>query len=229
MAAAIIGLVGALLGALTTLLGTALSERRQARREDRKWSRDQRTAAYDGALRHLLRAANLRSEFANGGGAAVLNQEHQREWFDDLVQAQFSLHASIRHCDVAQLAQLTEAVSLLDTHIARLNSSETYDGKGFSMLQVLLTCIDTVTECARRDGGGPQTGFENRPAITTGEGSMVRPQAREEEPQQQRPRDGVRNILMGSAQHVRVVGGTGRITFGAADVSNPRPNSDASQ
>lgn len=165
MAAAIIGLVGALLGALTTMLGAALSERRQARREDGKWRRDQRTAAYDGALRHLLRAANLRSEFAGGNGAAVLRQEHQREWFDDLVQAQFSLHAATRHCEPAQLGRLTEAAALLDSYVARLNSGERFDGKGFSILQVLQTCIATVTDCARRDSGGPQSESVSRASV----------------------------------------------------------------
>jgi hypothetical protein len=153
MASAIIGLVGALLGAVTTLFGALLTEHRQARREERKWRRDQRSAAYDGALRHLLRAANLRSEFAGGQGVAILKQEHQREWFDDLVQAQFWLHAATRHCDTAQLGGLTEAAGLLDTYVARLNSGERFDGKGFSILQVLQTCISTVTDCARRDGG----------------------------------------------------------------------------
>lgn len=175
MASAIIGLVGALLGALTTLLGTALSERRQARREDRKWRRDQRTAAYDGALRHLLRAANLRSEFTGGSGAAVLRQEHQREWFDDLVQAQFWLHAAARHCDAAQLGRLTSAVTHLDDCIARLNSSESFEGKGFSILQALQTCIDTVTDCARQDSGRFQAGSANRRTVTvTGRTHQIR-------------------------------------------------------
>ncbi|PRY00748.1 hypothetical protein [Allonocardiopsis opalescens] len=153
MTSAIIGLVGALLGALITLFGAVLTEHRQARREERKWRRDQRAAAYDGALRHLLRAANLRSEFDGGGGSAVLRQEHQREWFDDLVQAQFWLHAATRHCGAAQLDRITGAAELLDGHVARLGSGDRYDSKGFSMLHVLRTCIRTVTECAREDGG----------------------------------------------------------------------------
>lgn len=172
MPAAIIGLVGALLGAVTTLLGAALSERRQARRDDRKWRRDQRAAAYDGALRHLLRAANLRSEFMGGAGAPVLRQEHQREWFDDLVQAQFWLHATARHCEPAQLARLKEAGSLLDSHVARLNSSDSFDGKGFSILQVLQTCIATVTDCARLDSGGAPSGSAIR-ATATGHISQI--------------------------------------------------------
>lgn len=51
--------------------------------------RDKRAEAYDGTLRHMLRGANLRSEFLGGTGEVVLRTEHQREFFDDLVQAQF--------------------------------------------------------------------------------------------------------------------------------------------
>ncbi len=35
-----------------------------------------------------------------------------------------------------------------------LNSSKSFDGKGFSILRVLQTCIAAVTECARLDNGG---------------------------------------------------------------------------
>ncbi|MEV4755341.1 hypothetical protein AB0J86_09540 [Micromonospora sp. NPDC049559] len=155
MAVAIIGLVGALLGAVTTLLGVVLTERGQARREEARWRRDQRAAAYDGTLRHLLRAANLRSEFAEGGGMAVVRQEHQREWFDDLVQAQFWLHQLIRYCDGSQLPGLQAAAARLDLHVARLITAESYGGKGFSILAILQECIAVVTASARADGGQP--------------------------------------------------------------------------
>ncbi|MFG2895007.1 hypothetical protein [Streptomyces sp. NPDC048248] len=228
MAEAIIGLVGAVFGALTTMLGAALSEKRQARREDRKWLRDQRAAAYNGALRHLLRAANLRSEFAGGRGAAVLKQEHQREWFDDLVQAQFWLHTATRHCDTAQLDRLTQAAELLDTYVARLNTSENYDEKGFSILQVLLTCIEAVTDSAPRDSGGPQAGQENRAAVTAEERAMATPQSGEE-PHPPSTREGIHNIVMGNAQGptITATGGTGAITFGGRPL--PIPDAETSQ
>jgi hypothetical protein len=218
MAAAIIGLVGAMLGALTTLLGTALSERRQARREDRKWRRDQRTAAYDGALRYLLRAANLRSEFVDGSGAAILKQEHQREWFDDLVEGQFWLHAATHHCDTAQLGRLTETAELLDKHIARLNSGARYEEKGFSILDVLLTCIDTVSDCARRDGAILQSSLKNRTAV-----SAASPQTKVEPHLPRAPR--VANIPMGRAPG-HAVGGDYTITFGGRPI---KPDADTPQ
>jgi len=85
MGAALIGLAGALFGAITALVGSSLSDRRQARVERARWQRDQLSSAYEQALRYLLRAANRRSEFEGGRGGAILRQEHQREWFDDLV------------------------------------------------------------------------------------------------------------------------------------------------
>jgi hypothetical protein len=225
MAPAIIGLAGAMLGALATLLGTALSERRQARREDRKWRRDQRTAAYDGALRHLLRAANLRSEFVDGRGAAILKQEHQREWFDDLVEGQFWLHAATHHCDAAQLGRLTETAELLDTYVARLNSGENYEEKGFSILQVLQTCIDTVSDCARRDGAGLQPGLTKRTAVTA-----ASPRTRGE-PHPPWTDDGsITNIPMGNVSG-HVVGGDYTITFGGRtlkrDSDTPRGDAES--
>jgi hypothetical protein len=153
MAAAIIGLVGATVGALATLLGGALTQRWQDRRDDTKWRRDKRAAAYDGALRHLLRAANLRSEFVGGIGGAVLKQEHQREWFDDLVQAQFWMHAVSQYCGPDQLSGVLETARLLDSHVDRLLSSQRFDQKGFSIWETLQRCIATVTASTRADGG----------------------------------------------------------------------------
>lgn len=178
MAAAIMGLVGAMLGALTALLGTVLTDRRQTRREEAKWRRDQRSAAYDGALRHLLRAANLRSEFTGGTGRAVLRQEHQREWFDDLVHAQFWLHQLIRYCDASQLENLQATAERLDSHIARLISAQSYGEKGFSILNVLQQCIAAVTASARAENGDslPVREIPSQPAqseVPTGPSQII--------------------------------------------------------
>jgi len=153
MSAAFIGLVGATVGALATLLGGMLTQRWQDRRDNAKWRRDKRADAYDGALRHLLRAANLRSEFAGGTGGAVLKQEHQREWFDDLVQAQFWMHAVSQYCEPDRLLNIRSATMLLDTHVDRMLFSPSFDQKGFSIWEALQRCITTVIESARADAG----------------------------------------------------------------------------
>ncbi|MFD0773914.1 hypothetical protein ACFQZ2_08250 [Streptomonospora algeriensis] len=145
MVAAIIGLVGATLGAVITLVGSALSERRQDRRQERIWLRDRRTEAYDGALRHLLRAANIRSTFSASGPSYVA-KEHAREHFEDLVQAQFWMHALLRYCGSEQEDRLAEAARELDTQIVHLNSGESsFRGREVGHY------VEVVSECARQD------------------------------------------------------------------------------
>jgi hypothetical protein len=82
---------------------------------------------------------------------AVLRQEHQREWFDDLVQSQFWFHQLIRYCDRSQLTSLQAAAAHLDLHIARLVSAENYGTKGFSILEVLQDSIAVVEASARAE------------------------------------------------------------------------------
>jgi hypothetical protein len=168
MSAAVIGLIGATVGALATLLGGMLTQRLQDRRDDAKWRRDKRTEAYDGALRHLLRAANLRSEFAGGAGEAVLRQEHQREWFDDLVQAQFWMHTVSQYCEPEQLPNVLETTRQLDSHIHRLLSSQSFDQKGFSIWATLQRCITAVTASARADAGDHTAVTGAEPIATVG-------------------------------------------------------------
>jgi len=151
MTAAIIGLVGAGLGALITLFGGMLTEERRVRRDEATWRRDKRAEAYDGALRHLLRAANLRSEFHGGAGGAVLKTEHQREFFDDLVQAQFWLHTAARYCSGTELEALRNVTEVLDAHIDKLVSGVRFDKKDFSIWKVLQYCIQTLSDTTRVD------------------------------------------------------------------------------
>ena len=149
MVTAIIGLVGATLGAVITLVGAALSERRQDRRQERFWLRDRRTEAYDGALRHLLRAANVRSAFSASAGPYVA-KEHVRELFEDLIQAQFWMHALLRYCGAEQKARLMEAAHSFDALVSRFSSGEAPAlGKGLDHY------VRVVSECARQDQGPP--------------------------------------------------------------------------
>ena len=152
MTAAVIGLIGAALGALITFFGGQFNAARQARRDEVTWRRDKRAEAFDGALRHMLRAANLRSEFTGGNGGAVLKTEHQREFFDDLVQAQFWLHTAARYCSGHELAALRDVMEVLDTHITRLVSGVRFDQKDFSIWHVLQECIQDLSNTGRVDG-----------------------------------------------------------------------------
>jgi hypothetical protein len=157
MMGAVIGLAGAVFGAVTALVGSALSDRRRMRQEDIQWRRDQRVAAYEGALRHLLRAANMRSGLHLQGGnlTTVLSQEHMRDWFGDLVEAQFWMHTLISRCESAQSARMGDSTEKLDDAIRSLNagrnsgkkSTDTFNPGG--IFGALDEAIITVSKCAQ--------------------------------------------------------------------------------
>lgn len=153
MGPAIIGLIGALLGAAAAVVGSLVSARLQALHEKARWQRDRQQAAYDGALRYLLRAANRRSEFtvASGRISTVLSQEHVREWFDDLVEAQFWLRSLTSCCGAGQLERIRETVDALDGAVASLVNGGPRPS-ALTAVESLQTAIQTVAECARADG-----------------------------------------------------------------------------
>jgi hypothetical protein len=151
MTAAITGLIGAVFGAMAALVGSALSDRRQARQEDIRWRRDQRVAAYEGALRHLLRAANMRSKvhIQHGAMTGVLSEEHQREWFGDLVDAQFWLHTLISRYEPAQSAHLGDSANELDNAISSMNAGHGSAKNSADVIKTLDDAIAAVSKCAQ--------------------------------------------------------------------------------
>jgi hypothetical protein len=160
MAAAIVGLIGALLGAMTALIGSALADRRHARQEEARWRRDQRGAAYDGALRYLLRAANRRSGLSrdmSGAGKVrgILTKEHLWEWFNDLVEAQFWLHTLTSRCGAAQVDRIRQVADEVDGAMQFLTPIEGDEQTVLtddSIVRSLQNAVRTVAECARLDG-----------------------------------------------------------------------------
>jgi hypothetical protein len=130
------------------------------RQEDIQWRRDQRVAAYEGALRHLLRAANMRSELTVKGGTltTILSQEHMREWFGDLVEAQFWMHTLISRCEPAQSVRLGDSTEKLDDAIRSLNAGRgsgiktagRIDSGGYGgIFEALDEAITSVSKCAQ--------------------------------------------------------------------------------
>lgn len=157
---AVLGLIGVALGALMTQVGSALSDRRQIRIEASRWRRDQKVAAYDGALRYLLRAANLRSEMILKSGTllAVLSEEAVPQMFDDLVEAQFWVHTLATRCGAAQTARIRGAAARLDELIGFLARSspppKNTAAQGNPLkpyFGALTEAIAIVTECSRED------------------------------------------------------------------------------
>jgi len=170
MAAAVVGLIGVFLGALMAQAGSILTDRRQTQTEAIRWRRDRKADAYDGALRHLLRAANRRSKFTAEAGA-VISQEDVGQTFDDIVEAQFWVHALAARCGAAQADRIIGVGALLDAFVSSLVSgtplpvhvestsawetivsARTRPG-GPELGTVLPQLIATITECAREDGG----------------------------------------------------------------------------
>lgn len=183
MAVAVIGLIGVALGALMTQVGSVLTDRRQSRTEAVRWRRDQKAAAYDGALRHLLRAANRRSKLTVGAGAvgAIISQEDVGQLFDDLVEAQFWVHVLATRCGAAQVDRIMGASARLDEFVDYLVRGKPIpEGEGvpagtsklarlthgvpagISGLTGLLQVMEIITECSREDGGASTTDVSRR-------------------------------------------------------------------
>jgi hypothetical protein len=206
---ALIGLGGVALGALTTLLGPALTDRRQVRNEARRWQRDQLAKAHEQALRYLHRAANRRSEFEGGRGGAVLNPEHQRDWFDDLVEAQVWLRTVARYSNATETGHVRRTAEHLDSHISRLVSGERFDTKNFSIWQVLRSCIRALTEPVRAEDF-KEIAASTEPAAVEGEVhaqiNMAKGQVTVTQVEAQRPT----NIRMGRRTVFRDTDTTGR-------------------
>jgi hypothetical protein len=163
MSSMLTGLVGGLLGAMAALMGSFLTARLQARHDRERWQRDRRQAAYDGATRSLLRWKSRRSELLHKKGRvfAALGEDGVGTWVDDLIEAQFWLHALTAACGDEQRDRLREAASEIDKVVDNLT-----DPKGTPVLpsdalpssdgpSVAERAIEVVRQCAREDMHGP--------------------------------------------------------------------------
>ncbi|GAA3481642.1 hypothetical protein GCM10018966_061730 [Streptomyces yanii] len=103
-----------------------------------------------GRVTGLLRAANRRSTITAEAGA-IMAKEHVREWFDDLVEAEYWRRTLTSCCGDAQLARLREAADALDELVAVMVGSTPRRG-GTPGLDNLHTAIRIVAELARADG-----------------------------------------------------------------------------
>lgn len=144
MTIAILSLVGTLLGAVTALVGTTLSDRHKERTAAADWTRSQRSAAYEGALRFLLRATNPPYTDTDAS---------QREWFSEVVEAQFWLQTLIARCGTDQVSRLAEAAETLDHAIRPAPDEPARPVHLTDILPALKRCITVVTDCARQDIG----------------------------------------------------------------------------
>jgi gas vesicle protein len=89
VSSAIAGLVGAAIGALAGVAGAFLSQRMQARATQERALQSKREEAYSSTLRYLLRVQNRRSGIAAESGHTYIVKESIKDFFDDMVEAQF--------------------------------------------------------------------------------------------------------------------------------------------
>jgi hypothetical protein len=158
MIAAVFGFAGAVLGAVTALISAALGDRRHTRAEHLQWCRDQRTAVYAGAIRYLLRAAYRRSEISPNG-SALNSPEHQREWFDDLVEVQYWMRTLGSRCGEAQKATVDATADKLHWAIHGVLTGAAFSSTN-TIWDILRDAEYKVSECARLDAvpaRGPST------------------------------------------------------------------------
>jgi hypothetical protein len=149
MGSAIFTLLGVVLGGAIAQVGSWLGHRRQVAHESTRWKRDQMVGAYDNALRYLLRAHNRRSRLT-AQGAQTLTEEHQREFFDDVVEAQFWLRTLHTRCGTIQLDRIGNAIDAVDT---LYDGTFSHEGKLALNLTPLKTATDQVRECAAEEIG----------------------------------------------------------------------------
>ena len=120
MDSAVAALIGASIGAIAGVVGVLLTNILQARSQHKIWIRDKKAEAYANALRHLYRLTNKRSKVMSNG-AAILSEEHQKEWFDDYIATIESLSAisiysreefenSIEHCAIELRVEMEKII-----------------------------------------------------------------------------------------------------------------------
>jgi len=79
--------MGAGIGASATVIGNLVNTRSQASHERTSWNRERKEAAYNNAIRYVLRARN-RSSGLTEEGMSHMTEESIAAFFDDLVDAQ---------------------------------------------------------------------------------------------------------------------------------------------
>ena len=116
MDAAVAVVIGAGIGAGATLLGSVLTARQQASQQRSVAVRERKQAAYENAIRFLLRAANRRSGLT-AAGVPYIAEDQIATFFDDLVEAQHWLSVLVTACDARQRPAIEAASTKLNGEV----------------------------------------------------------------------------------------------------------------
>jgi hypothetical protein len=109
MDAGLAAILGGILGGLSTAMGSLMVSTRIGSIEREKSRQQSKQEAYRAAIHSLLEAQRMRS-YLTADGSAVLSREHQKDWFDALIEAEYWLTVlltvcSARHSEVLQGCQ----------------------------------------------------------------------------------------------------------------------------
>ena len=162
MGAAIVALIGATIGAMAGIAGGYITQLMQAKVERENWIRSKREETYANTLRSLLRVGNRRSAVSKG--TAYVSQDFIKEWFDDLVEAQFWASSLTIYCSKSQKAKVTKVLRELNDvatdYEHSLGGAET---AGRLELSLVLEWYATIMDCASEDIGMQYDVVSERP------------------------------------------------------------------
>jgi len=150
--AALAAVLGAGIGALATVAGSALTAHQQGAQQRAVASRQRKEAAYDNAIRSLLRARNRRSVLT-AEGLAVIAKDDIGTLFDDLVDAQHWLSVLVTACGSKQRQPIEAASSRLNDAVNQLTTAGAPARKGGAPLVDLADIYEDVIKAARQDIG----------------------------------------------------------------------------
>jgi HPt (histidine-containing phosphotransfer) domain-containing protein len=90
----------------------------------------------------------MRSRLLADAGA-IITKEDQPEWFGDLAEAQFWLHALIGRCESAQAARLEDSAQKLDDAISSMNAGRGLAKKPGDVIKALDEAVAAVSKCSQ--------------------------------------------------------------------------------
>jgi hypothetical protein len=181
--AAIAGLIGAGIGALAGVAGAFISQYMLARATRQRALLGKKEEAYSSTLRYLRRAQNRRSGIAAGSSRTFVGEP--KDWFDDLVEAQFWASTLTVYCSAGQKREIGKVSQELNGRAAEWVSGKNLP-EAFQTEQdtrtLKITREDeqrdefferwqrTILACAREDIGGSYAGRTSENSYSTHSG-----------------------------------------------------------
>jgi hypothetical protein len=153
VSSAIAGLIGAGIGGLAGVAGAFISQYMLARATRQRALLGKKEEAYSSTLRYLRRVQNRRSGIAAGSSRTFVGDT--KNWFDDLVEAQFWASTLTVYCSAGQKKKIEEVSQELNDRVADWVS-------GKNLPEAFQTEQDTHTLQVDRENGPVSDEFFER-------------------------------------------------------------------